>query len=105
MSTSRSLLTLTTGALGLFGVALLVSAGDLPAVRLPAIALPAVPVPKGSEWAYLLTGTAVGWTARWLYGLPWATLPRAFAGWLLGWGQRVTLLLTALAFVVVLLLY
>ncbi len=105
MSTSRGLVTLTTGAIGLFGIALLVSVGEIPTVRLPAVGLPALPMPEGGQWAFLAAGAGLGWLGRWLYGLPWGALPRAAGEWLLGWSQRVTLTLLGLAFIFVLLLY
>ncbi|MFV0296197.1 MAG: hypothetical protein ACK5JT_08780 [Hyphomicrobiaceae bacterium] len=51
----------------------------------------------------LLLGFIAGWCVRWLYSLPWGSIPRAIGAWLLGWRQSVVMLIVGLACVAILL--
>ncbi len=51
-----------------------------------------------------LAGLAVGWTLRWVYSLPWGSMPRALAVWMLGWRNSVAMLGLAVGCIAVILL-
>ena len=123
MTAERILVTLTLLALGLLATALAVAGGRPPSVAswvgslpMPSLGglaswavlprLPALPVfwPVGDA-ASLLVGVAAGWWLRWLYGLPWAALPRAVIGWLLGWRASAAMLGVAIGCTAILFFY
>ncbi|MBS0240894.1 MAG: hypothetical protein JSS20_01870 [Proteobacteria bacterium] len=53
----------------------------------------------------VVAGIVIGWSLRWVYCLPWAAMPRAFIGWLLGWRSSAMMFSLAVGCMAVLLLY
>lgn len=113
MSFSRTLTTLTAfSGLILLG-ALALAAGGLPHASgaWPSFSLPKLPGFANADMASVATtptfisGLVAGWLLRWLYALPWGSIPRAIADWLLSWRQSVTWMALAIGCTAVLLLF
>jgi|LNFM01.1.fsa_nt_gb hypothetical protein len=119
MAAGRMLLTLTFIAVGLLGAALALSAGGgsslttilqqfAPFSIWPSgdgAAAAGAPAPARSEAFALLVGFLAGWWLRWLYGLPWSSLPAAVGAWLLGWRASAAMAGLAIGCTVILLFY
>lgn len=62
------------------------------------------PTSRG-ETSALLIGLIAGWLLRWGYSLPWSSIPRTVADWLLGWRTSAAMLGLAVGCTVILLFY
>jgi len=113
------LLTLTIISIGLLGAALALSAGGGSSMTTiieqlwpfsirplgEGAAVVGAPAPARSEAFALLVGFLAGWWLRWLYALPWSSLPRAIGDWLLGWRASAAMAGLAVGCTVILLFY
>jgi len=69
-----------------------------------ALAQSFAPTSRG-EVSALLIGLVAGWSLRWLYALPWGSVPRAISDWLLSWRTSAAMVGLAVGCTAVLLFY
>ncbi|MGE0765793.1 MAG: hypothetical protein AB7L90_04970 [Hyphomicrobiaceae bacterium] len=120
MNGGRFLILLIVIAAGLFAAALAISTGDgigvagsgtgptppqLDWMRAAAALADSFAPSSRGEVSALLIGFFAGWLLRWLYSLPWSSVPRAIADWLLGWRTSAIMVSLAVGCTVILLFY
>lgn len=108
VTAERILVTLSVVAAGLLLTAILVTGGKAPSVDGPSTALSLSTLPSLaslSNGSPFVAGAVGGWLLRWVYCLPWAAVPRAVIGWVLGWRTSVVMLGIAIGCMAILVLY
>lgn len=105
MTAERLLATLTVIAAGLLVTAVMVTGGKVPSLGNAALGLPLPAFASTGEGTPFIAGIAAGWLLRWVYAMPWATLPRAVVAWVLGWRSSVIMLGVAIGCMAILVLY
>lgn len=120
MTGGRFLILLIVTAAGLFAAALAISTGnsgdvatsgastgaaEIDWISSAAVLANSVAPSSQGELSALLIGLCAGWFLRWIYALPWASVPRAISDWLLGWRTSAAMVGLAVGCTVILLFY